>query len=143
LLFKSWPCWLWAALNQGYKVILVVSQDDRWFDIIKRISPATKVFLWQDMTNHFWPVAEVVFSDFDLKGKLMPLWNYITKAVVTLRAIRTPPPGWEHTKLYVSHANCGGITDGRWNVHVYQAKPATELVLKSQASRDLDVIHTR
>jgi len=140
ILCKSWPCWLWAALHQDYEVKLVIVQDDQWFNIIKQLSPTTEVIVWRDTDDKFWPVIDVAFTDFDLKGILMSLWNYITKAVVTLRALRNPPPGWGYTKLHISHSNCGGVTNGRWNVHVYRVKPKGPLVVRTQAPRDLSAI---
>lgn len=90
-----------------------------------------------------WSSVNTVFSDYDLRGKLKPLGDYITNHVVLTKAARSPPSSWSHSKQQMHHVKFGGVTDGSWWVHVYLAKaPASteSLLIKEQAKRDLSSI---
>jgi hypothetical protein len=50
--------------------------------LIKTCSPATEVTGWRAVPITSWPVVDIIFSDFDLQGNLMPLWNYFTNDLV-------------------------------------------------------------
>jgi hypothetical protein len=60
--------------------------DATWKALIKQCSPSTEVFVWGEVEDVPWSSVNTVFSDYDLRGKLKPLWDYITNHVVLTKA---------------------------------------------------------
>jgi hypothetical protein len=141
VLCKAWPSWFWAARARGFHVALVLLSDVTWMGLIKHISPSTEVIEWKSFQDVQFPVVEGIFSDYNLKGTLTPILNYVTKFVVTIKAMQNPPNNWAHCKLQVKHHLCGGVTDGAWVVHLYvKAVIQDKLEVPRQAQRDLSCI---
>ncbi len=53
----------------------VVLGSGQWKSIINKVSPSTELYLWGDVevNNIFWREVDILFSDYDLKGKLKPI----------------------------------------------------------------------
>jgi hypothetical protein len=64
---------------------------------IKIVSPFTKVYGWVKIDLIPWPGVDGVFNDYDLRGKLKPLWTYITKHLKFSEAFHTPELNWGYT----------------------------------------------
>jgi len=137
---RGWPSWFWAARARGYHVSLILLQDASWKGLIKQFSPSTDVVVWQDVGDIVYPVVEGIFSDFNLKGTLTPVLNYITKFVVSLKALSNPAPHWQYYKTQLNHHLCGGVTTGSWIVHVYSLITHEPFTIVRQAQRDLSTV---
>jgi len=133
---KGWPCWVWAALNRGYRVKLAIVNNLLWKPFILKLSPSTEVLGWTPSMVFTCPNVTAVFSDYDLKGSLVDVWTPVSDLVVLPRASRAAAPGWKHLKLQMMHVDFGGITNGQWWVHVYQPLSKPDLILGLQAQRD-------
>jgi hypothetical protein len=140
ILSRGWPSWFCPARARGYHVSLILLQDAKWKGLIKHFSPSTNVVVWRDVGDIVYPVVEGIFSDFNLKGTLTPVLNYITKFVVTLKALSKPSPNWMYYKTQVKHHLCGGVTTGSWIVHVYSYTNQEPFTILEQAQRDLSTI---
>ncbi len=114
--------------------------------MIKKFSPSTEVLVW-DMAfcdgavDMSWLHTDAILSDFDLKGKLKPLWSYASTHIVVSKPSRNPPLGWYYQKLFLEHSFCGGASNGHWWCHVYSASNAS-IILIRQAQRDMSAIIT-
>ncbi len=77
--------------------------------MVKRLCPDCNVQLWKDTRNDSaWACVDFVFSDFDIsQGKLKTLWTYVSKLVVSCKALRRVPNGWWHHKLVISDTDAG------------------------------------
>jgi hypothetical protein len=140
VLCRGWPSWFWAAHARGLVLRLAVLQEGIWSNLIKHFSPSTEVLVWGEQGEVDWPVVDMVFSDFTLKGNLRPILNHITQTVVTLKAICGMPSTWCYHKVVLRHVHCGGVTDGQWPLHTYSSCPRMELVTRIQAHRDMSTI---
>jgi hypothetical protein len=140
VLSKGRPSWFWAAKSRNYEIKIVLLGEVQWKPLIKRVSPSTEVFSWKEIDFITWPGVDAVFSDYALRGKLTPLWTYITKHVVSSKAMHTPQPNWGYTKTQLLHAECGGVTDGRWWVHIYSSGLPLHLSFPKQGQRDVSTI---
>ncbi len=137
---KGWPSWFWAALSRSFVVKIVVLGDIQWKWAVKAASPSVEVLGWEAVAACNWPTVDIVFSDYDLRGKLMPLWNYISKYLILSKASHKPPPSWGYAKVCLWHMECGGVTDGKWWAHVYSTISPLDVILPTQAKRDLSTI---
>ncbi len=93
----------------------------RWWDVIKWGSLSTEVIGREKIGSIARLTVYVLFSDYDLRGKLHPIWSYITNFLVLTKVASKPPPSWNHTKKHLNHVKCGGVTNGKCCVHVYSA----------------------
>lgn len=103
-------------------------------------SPSTKVLGWEEAEACIWPKVDMVFSDDDLRGKLMPLWNCIFKYLDLAKASHKPPSSWGYAKVCLNHMECGGVTNGKWWAHVYSSCSPFSVSLATQAKRDMSTI---
>ena len=95
---------------------------------------------WQDAQDFDWPIVDSIFSDFDVQGKLMLLWNYFTNHLVLMRATQVKNVPQLHSKVLLTHALCGGVTDGTWWVHVYTNGLEQHLEIPVRAQRDMTMV---
>jgi len=84
--------------------------------------------------------VEGIFSDFNLKGALTPVLNYITKFAVTFKALSYPSANWMYYKTQLKHHLSGGVTTGSCIVHVYSFTNQEPFTILRQAQRDLSTI---
>jgi hypothetical protein len=143
VLSRGWPSWFWAAKCRGFDVKLILLDDARWKSVIRQNSPSTEVWTWNEIEDVTWGSVNTVFSDYDLGGKLKPLWDYVSNHVVLTKAARSPPPSWSHFKQQMHHFQYGGVTDGCWWVHVYLARAfgvSRGILVKEQDKRDLSTV---
>jgi hypothetical protein len=98
------------------------------------------VVSWQDAQDFDWPIVDSIFSDFDVQGKLMLLWNYFTNHLVLMRATQVKNVPQLHSKVLLTHALCGGVTDGTWWVHVYTNGLEQHLEIPVRAQRDMTMV---
>jgi hypothetical protein len=140
VLCKGWPSWFWAARSRGFGIKLVVLSDLNWRSIVKVCSPETSVVSRQHVGKVDWHFVDTIFSDYDLQGKLIPLWNYFTNHLVLMK------PTWmkniveKHTKLLLIHAQCGGVSDVSLWVHIYTKAGNMGIAILPQAPRYMGTI---
>jgi len=140
ILSQGWLSWFWAALARGYVIKLIILNDLLWKTIILKNSPSTKVLVWSKDLEIPWDQVNMVFSDFDLKGRLGMLWMYVTHAVILPRITRTKPEGCQGIKILLFHCEVGGVTDGTWIRHVYCSHQTLLLTVQRQAARDAGTV---
>jgi len=140
ILSQGWPSWFWAALARGYVIKLVILSNSLWKTIILKHSPSTKVLVWAKDLEIPWEQVYMVFSDFDLKGRLRELWMYVTHLVILPKATCSHPEGWHSVKLLLSHWELGGVTDCTWIRHVYYSHLVLSITVQRQAARDASTI---
>jgi hypothetical protein len=100
------------AHARGILVQVLLLGDLQWKPFVKRMSPFTEVFGWDQIDGIVWPEVNVVFSAYDLSGKSAPLWTYITNHAILVKAAHKVPPGFAHQKLMLQHTSCGGASNG-------------------------------
>lgn len=84
------------------------------------------------------PTVDFSFSDVDFsQGKLKLLWSYIQSNAVISRPTRRPPIDRFKTSVHISHAMCGGVTDGSCVFSVYSRHQEYSVSLPPQGGRDL------
>jgi hypothetical protein len=84
--------------------------------------------------------VDVWFCDVDPPSKLS-LWVSHTQYIITTRRARNTMELWRFQHLALSHADCGGVTTGLWNLFIY-SMPNDKLLLSPPvvAGRDLSTI---
>jgi hypothetical protein len=139
----GWPTWAIGAHRRGYQLVVILMRSENWLNRVKSLFPGVQVVLattgeaWKD-----WAVSYEVdcwLSDLEPPRSLGLFVRYPAAAIVTRRRVRYNVINTHFYQYFpISHADCGGVTDGVWDVHVYLPTGAERLgQMLKQAGRDL------
>ena len=124
----GWPSWGFGAEARGLNVSVIVIKNNEWEGLIRRWFPKAAIMVYDEefQWNPAMSLVQVWMSDINLPSKLNHLFTEAKLVILRRRARQVPPATWTMHAFTVTHAECGGVTDGKWVLFVY-AKDAPNL----------------
>jgi hypothetical protein len=120
---SGWPSWAIAAKVWNWSIKVIIIKNNLWSSEIKSLFPNVMFLdcmefeagLSLGLSVQFW------LSDIDPPRKLSVFCSDAVTGLVTCRRVGDFRAGeWIWQVIKLSHAECGGTTDGVWNFHVYK-----------------------
>ena len=117
----GWPSWGLGARARGLNVRVIILKSNEWEPCIRRWFPAALILNYDE--NFIWhPVMgdiDVWMSDTNMPNKLNILVSSASIVIMQRRCRQVPPDEWVRSQISLTHAECGGVTDGSWTLHLY------------------------
>jgi hypothetical protein len=133
----GWPSWAMGAEARGLSVKYIITKTNVWTNYIKGWFPKADIIEYTDSFD--WQLLEsnvnVWLSDVAPPRRLK-LWDSSAILIVLGRRARhlQPSSSWKMTPFPVSHASCGGVTDGSWDIYIYSRLSAHNLLMPHHSS---------
>jgi len=128
----GWPTWALAAKARGWSLMAIVLRDCAWERRIRALFPDAMIYRSDEVLSlGCWLAVNVWFCNVEPPRGMRIFGDDADHRVMifSCRQFRqTCPASHTYQQLTMEHSECGGVTDGKWNVHVYRHKSTKELV---------------
>jgi len=146
IISKGWPTWGLAACKRNLEVKIMLVSSDAWYNQVRSLFPDTRVvdLNMKDICEQLVcdTPANLWLSDVEPPRRLGLFTRFSSAIVITRRRVRydvTLTHGYHFRRL--AHANCGGVTDSSWDLHIYLPRGISMgEPIAQRAGRDLCVI---
>jgi len=112
------------AKAAGVQLQGVVLLDPTWVDWSSQLFGAgvVKEYKHHQLSTPPLPCADVIVSNVEPPASL-DLWRHVDKILVCQPAVRRQrevPLGFTQVSVHANHLECGGVTDGSWQLELYK-----------------------
>jgi len=128
---SGWPTFVFGAVARGWNVQFICLKNNEWSDLINNWFPNSTVLIVDDNFNPsiVQQGVSIWFSDID-PPRILQVWNSDALVIITQRRARhIQGREWCMRPITIMHAQCGGVTDGKWVLNLYYKASFTDFPL--------------